>query len=124
MIDHVSIPVRDLERSAAFYEAILAEVNIKKLAQRTHTVGFGKRYPELWLNVRPTVAREQLSDGFHVCLRAASIEHVQAFFRTAMALGGKADGAPGFRQEYSDNYYAAFILDFDGNRIEVVTFTG
>jgi catechol 2,3-dioxygenase-like lactoylglutathione lyase family enzyme len=81
MIDHVSISVRALERSAAFYEAILAEVGIKKLVSRSRTIGFGKKYPEFWLNERPNVASEQLSDGFHVCLRAASIEHVQAFFR-------------------------------------------
>jgi catechol 2,3-dioxygenase-like lactoylglutathione lyase family enzyme len=123
MIDHVSISVRDLERSATFYEATLAEVGFKKLASRTHTVGFGKKYPELWLNVRPNLAPGQLSDGFHVCVRAASIDQVKAFFRTAITLGGKADGEPGFRPEYSDNYYAAFITDFDGNRIEVVTFT-
>lgn len=95
MIDHVSIPVSDLERSATFYEAILAEVGFKKLASRTHTIGFDKKYPELWLNVRPNIAQEHSSDGFHVCVRAASIDQVHAFFRTAMALEGTADGAPG-----------------------------
>lgn len=124
MIDHVSIPVRNLEKSAAFYESILTEVGIKKLTARANTVGFGKKYPEFWLNVRPSITHDNISDGFHVCLRARNTEQVNAFFRTAIALGGKADGEPGLRKEYNDNYYAAFITDFDGNRVEVVTFTG
>jgi catechol 2,3-dioxygenase-like lactoylglutathione lyase family enzyme len=60
--------------------------------------------------------------GGHLCLRAPTHDQVDAFHRTALALGATDDGAPGLRPEYSDAYYAAFIRDADGHRIEVVTF--
>ncbi len=123
MIDHVSIPVGDLRKSSAFYEATLSEIGFKLMASKEHTVGFGKKYPEFWLNLRKNLTDKNISDGFHVCLRADSIEQINAFYTMALSLGASANGEPGFRKEYSNNYYAAFIMDFDGNRIEVVTFT-
>ncbi len=61
--------------------------------------------------------------GTHICLRARDKESVDRFFELALRLGGSSDGAPGPRPEYSEGYYAAFIRDPDGNRIEAVTFT-
>ena len=61
-------------------------------------------------------------DGFHVCLRALSIQQVEAFFKTAIELGACSEGAPGFREQYDNAYYAAFMIDNDGNKVEVVTF--
>jgi predicted lactoylglutathione lyase len=63
-----------------------------------------------------------MSDGFHVCLRARSVDDVREFHDAAVALGAKSEGEPGPRPQYSDRYYAAFIGDRDGNRLEVVTF--
>jgi len=120
MIDHVSIAVRDLSRSKDFYEQLLETIGYAKLDEQPATVGFGKKYPDLWLNLRPDVAAT--SDGFHVCLRARSPELVRRFHERALELGATDDGAPGVRPEYADVYYASFIRDFDGNRIEVVTF--
>ena len=122
MIDHISIPVRDLAQSAAFYESVLSTIGIAKLVEKPGTVGFGKKYPELWLNHRPETHRQEVSDGFHVCLRARTTDQVNAFHTIATGLGAESDGDPGLRPEYSNNYYAAFIRDRDGNRIEVVTF--
>ena len=122
MIDHISIPVRDLAKSAAFYDSVLSKIGFAKLLERPGTVGFGKKYPELWLNRRPALHRRGNSDGFHVCLRASTTGQVQEFHRLATTLGAQSDGEPGLRPEYSDRYYAAFIRDRDGNRIEVVTF--
>ena len=85
-------------------------------------LGFGRKYPELWLNHRPEMDEHGVSGGFHVCLRARTIDEVQEFYEAAVALGGESDGEPGPRPQYSDRYYAAFIRDRDGNRIEVVTF--
>jgi len=122
MLDHVSIPVSNLIKSSEFYESLLAELDYKKLVSKSGTVGFGKKYPDFWLNERRDLSVEGNSNGFHVCVRASSIEQIHAFHKKGIALGGKSDGLPGFREEYSKNYYAAFIQDSDGNRLEAVTF--
>jgi len=119
MIDHVSVAVRDLSASARFYEGVLAPLGYAKLVVRTATVGFGKKYPEFWLNHRPSVAAPENDSGAHVALRASGRDAVEAFHRAALAAGGSCDGPPGLRRE---GYYAAFIRDCDGNRIEAVTF--
>ncbi|HWM48963.1 MAG TPA: VOC family protein [Xanthobacteraceae bacterium] len=121
MIDHVSIGVRDLARATAFYEAVLGTIGLEKLVTRADTVGFGKRYPEFWLNRRGALAPRP-DDGTHVCLRAPDEKAVQAFHAAALAGGAVSDGAPGLRPDYSPTYYAAFVRDADGNRIEAVTF--
>lgn len=124
MIDHVSIPVRNLAKSSQFYSAVLSQLGHDLLVAEAGTVGFGKKYPELWLNARLSHASDSVADGFHVCLRASSVAQVNAFYSTALSCGGTSYGEPGIRQQYSENYYAAFIQDFDGNRIEAVTFVG
>jgi catechol 2,3-dioxygenase-like lactoylglutathione lyase family enzyme len=121
MIDHVSIPVQDLAASAAFYDRVLEPLGYKRLAQRPTTVGFGKKYPELWLNLRADMPADA-NPGTHVALRAASQDAVRAFHAAALANGGASDGDPGLRQAAVTGYYGAFIRDPDGNRIEAVTF--
>jgi catechol 2,3-dioxygenase-like lactoylglutathione lyase family enzyme len=120
MIDHVSIGVRDLERSTSFYEAALQPLGYSKLQARSDTVGFGKDYSEFWLNVRPDLA--EIGCGAHVALRARSTAQVEAFYAAALNAGGTCDGPPGPRLQYSTTYFAAFVCDPDGNRIEAVTF--
>lgn len=122
MIDHVSIAVSELATSAAFYEQVLAPLGLTRLVDRPATVGFGKRYPELWLNARPAMSPLPADTGAHVCLRATDREAVDAFHRHALALGGTCDGPPGPRQAAVTTYYGAFIRDRDGNKIEAVTF--
>jgi catechol 2,3-dioxygenase-like lactoylglutathione lyase family enzyme len=121
MIDHVSIAVSDLAVSTRYYEAVLAALGMSKLEVRETTVGFGKKYAELWINLRPGFAGAP--DGAHVCLRARSKDVVDAFHAAALAAGGVSDGAPGLRTHDGEGgYYAAFVRDRDGNRIEAVTF--
>jgi len=122
MIDHVSVAVRDLDGSARFYEALLGTLGYTKLVTRPGTVGFGKKYPELWLNARPGMTPADADTGSHICLRASSVEMVQAFHAAAMQGGGRSDGAPGPRQAALGPYYAAFIRDPEGNKIEAATF--
>ena len=122
MIDHVSLQVRDLAASAAFYEAVLETLGLKRFVERPGTVGFGKRYPEIWLNSRPAGRAAEAGTGAHVCLRARSQEAVDAFHAAALANGGQSEGAPGPRQAEMTPYYAAFILDLDGNKLEAATF--
>jgi catechol 2,3-dioxygenase-like lactoylglutathione lyase family enzyme len=122
MIDHVSIMVRDLEASARFYEAVLKTLGFAKLVTRPATVGFGKRYPEFWLNHRRNAATIPADHGAHVCLRARSREAVDEFHSAALAAGATSAGAPGLRPHDVLTYYAAFICDLDGNKIEAATF--
>ena len=122
MIDHISVGVSDLERSARFYERTLASLGLSRLVTRPATIGFGKAYPEFWINLcggMPPVAPES---GVHICLRARSTGDVDAFHAAALAAGGRSDGAPGLRPHDRVRYYAAFVIDPDGNRIEAVTF--
>jgi catechol 2,3-dioxygenase-like lactoylglutathione lyase family enzyme len=122
MIDHVSIAVRDLDRAARFYQAVLGAVGYEKLVVRPRTVGFGKRYPEFWLNLRASMAPVEDESGAHAALRVRTTELVDTFHAAALAAGGASDGAPGLRPQHGEGYYAAFIRDPDGNRIEAVSF--
>lgn len=121
MIDHVSIGVRDLEKSGAYYQKVLATLGYSKLVEKPGTIGFGKKYAEFWLNHRPSLVPDP-NNGTHVCLRCGSVEAVVAFHEAAINRGGAEEGAPGFRPEYNEAYFAAFITDADGNKIEAVTF--
>jgi catechol 2,3-dioxygenase-like lactoylglutathione lyase family enzyme len=121
MIDHISLPVSDLAKSAAFYEALLTPLGYRKLIERDANIGFGKAYPELWLNHRDEV-RKAANPGCHICLRARSEDAVRAFHEAAVANGGTDDGAPGPRQGAFTTYFGAFIIDPDGNKLEAVTF--
>jgi catechol 2,3-dioxygenase-like lactoylglutathione lyase family enzyme len=123
MIDHISIAVRDLQAAAKFYEALLAPLGMTRVREWPNAaVGFGKQYPEFWLNQRTGMAPVAPGSGMHFALRAPDTAAVDAFHAAAIAAGGASDGAPGMRPEYNQRYYAAFIRDPDGNRIEAVTF--
>ena len=124
MIDHVSVAVRNLRFSTEFYKVVLGTLGILKLEVRPATVGFGKKYPEFWINLRTGLAAAPADSGAHVCFRARSTDLIDAFHAAALAAGGTSDGAPSLRPQHGEGYYAAFIRDPDGNRIEVVTFTG
>jgi catechol 2,3-dioxygenase-like lactoylglutathione lyase family enzyme len=122
VIDHVSLGVADLERATRFYEAVLGTLGFAKLEVRPATIGFGKRYAEFWLNDRPAMALVAADTGAHVCVRARDTAVVDAFHDAALAAGGSSDGAPGLRGQHGRGYYAAFVRDLDGNRVEAVTF--
>jgi catechol 2,3-dioxygenase-like lactoylglutathione lyase family enzyme len=123
MIDHISVAVRDLAKAEPFYTALLAPLGMRKLREWPNAaIGFGKKYPEFWINCRPAMARVAADSGVHICLRATDTRAVEDFHAAALKAGGTSDGAPGLRAEYHRNYYAAFIRDSDGNRIEAVTF--
>ena len=88
MIDHVSIAVRDLTASGAFYDAVLETLGMRRLIERPTEIGYGKDYPEFWLNGRPGMAAVEAGSGAHVCLRARSVEAVAAFHAAALTAGG------------------------------------
>jgi catechol 2,3-dioxygenase-like lactoylglutathione lyase family enzyme len=122
MIDHISVGVSDLTRSVAFYEAVLGALGMSCLVRRPAMVGFGKRYPEIWLNHRPGMTNVDPATGTHICLRARSEAAVRAFHAAAIVHGGSDDGASGPRAGAMTAYFAAFVRDPDGNRLEAATF--
>ena len=123
MIDHVSIAVRDLGNAEPFYAALLAPLGMRKLREwPTAAIAFGKTYPEFWINRRQSMDRFGEHSGVHICLRATDIRAVEDFHAAAIRAGGTSGGAPGLRPQYHSGYYAAFVRDQDGNRIEAVTF--
>src|SRR5262249_4757071 len=122
MIDHISVAVRDLERAARFYEAALAPLGLARLVTRPATIGFGKAYSEFWINLRTNMSAIAAASGAPLAPRAGPPADVDAFHAAALAAGGRSDGPPGIRPHDRVKYYAAFVVDPDGNRIEAVTF--
>lgn len=122
MIDHISLAVSDLDRAVPLYEAMLAPLGLTRLVVRPGMVGFGKSYPELWLNLRAGMPKLSPDSGAHICLRARTIADVDAFHAAAVAAGGVSESIPALRPHDRVQYYAAFVADHDGNRIEAVTF--
>ncbi len=118
MLDHVSIGVRDLARARRFYDAALAPLGYRCLHEDEGTLGYGADAAALWLNrvERPVPAHP--GSGLHLCFAAPGPEGVDGFHAAALAAGGADNGAPGRRPDYGPGYYAAFVLDPDGYRIE------
>ena len=115
--------VRDLERAVrASMSGRCAPLGMSRLVTRPATVGFGKSYPEFWINLRADMSRfRSTAVRISVCGRNRPPRSTH-FTRRRSAAGGRSDGAPGLRPQDRVRYYAAFIVDPDGNRIEAVTF--
>lgn len=118
MIHHVSIGVRDLARAGRFYDAALKPLNYKRLFDSAEAIGYGADSPRLWvMRVERPVPAEPAS-GLHLCFDAATRAGVDGFHAAALKAGGRDNGKPGVRKDYGDNYYAAFVADPDGYRLE------
>jgi len=115
MIDHVNLPVRDLERSRAFYERVLAPLGFRVLGRDGQAVGFGG---DAW--AFGIVATPPPLVPLHLAFTAASRAAVDRFYEAALAAGGRSNGTPGLRPAYDPDYYAAFVLDPDGHNVEAV----
>ena len=122
MIDHVSLAVSNLERAVSFYEQVFAPLGLARLVTRPAMVGFGKAYPEVWINLRGGMQPISAGSGAHICLRAKTQAEIDAFHAAALAAGGSSETPPGLRPHDRVRYYAAFVIDPDGNRVEAVTF--
>ena len=123
LLDHVSITVREIQRVKPFYLAVMNALGAKVAYERADAIGFGERnrpYDDshTYLSIFESPAA-QADPRRHYCLRARSVEQVNAFHTAGIASGGTSDGAPGLRS-YHPEYYAAFLLDPEGNKIEAV----
>lgn len=125
ILDHITLMVSDYAVSKAFYEKALAPLGIAPIMDFGKACGFGRdKKPDFWIGEGPTSFQkpEQLRDitPTHVAFSAKSREEVDAFYKEALAAGGKDFGAPGLRTHYHPKYYGAFVLDPDGHDIEAV----
>lgn len=120
MIDHLGIPVTDIAASRRFYEAALAPLGYKVLGEETN--GLGNNVVLMGVaEVDFVIADgEPVSYGVHHAFRAESRAAVDGFHAAALAAGGRDNGAPGIREDYHPNYYAAFVIDPDGMNVEAV----
>jgi len=118
MIDHVSIGVRSTTAAKRFYDRVFKPLGYKALSESPGSLGYGNGAIQLWLNEtdRPVVADEK--SGLHLCFSAPTRQSVAEFHAAALAAGGRDNGGPGLRADYGSNYYAAFVIDPDGYRLE------
>jgi catechol 2,3-dioxygenase-like lactoylglutathione lyase family enzyme len=121
MLHHLSFGVSNLERAAAFYDAVLSALGYVRVWSDATAIGYGRAGSGDKLAIKLS-AREVVAPGpgFHVAFAAPSREAVARFHATALKHGGQDNGAPGLRPEYGENYYAAFVIDPDGYRVEAV----
>jgi catechol 2,3-dioxygenase-like lactoylglutathione lyase family enzyme len=118
MIDHVSVRVQDFSKLLTFYREALAPIGYEVIMEYPGAVGLGANgKPDLWL-----MRSDKAINPTHVAL-ASTRDRIDAFHEAALAAGGTDNGAPGVRADYHPSYYAAFILDPEGNNIEVVCHT-
>ncbi len=122
MLHHVSLGTGDLARAREFYDPVMAELGLRRTLDVEEAVGYGAGITVFSLNLPANGKRATVGNGTHVAFEVEKRAAVDAFFRTALANGGDSDGAPGLRPEYDANYYAAFVIDPDGNKIEALTF--
>lgn len=124
VLAHVSLGTNDFPRAKKFYDAVLATLQMKCLMTYDEGAGYGRDFPDFWIQLPHDGQAANPGNGTHICFGAADEQEVQAFHRTAIAMGAEDEGKPGLRKEYSDDYYAAFVRDPDGNKIEAMCRAG
>ena len=118
MFDHVSIGVSDIKRAGRFYDAALAPLGYTRLSDGESSLGYGEQAVGLWLGAAQKPVKPDMESGLHFCFVARDRKAVDAFHAAALKTGGKDNGKPGVRADYGPKYYAAFVIDPDGYRIE------
>ena len=118
MIDHVLIGVRDIATAKRFYDAALQPLGYECLSQAEGSLGYGRGAVEYWISVVQHPVAPHPESGLHFCFSAPTRKSVNSFHTAALQAGGRDNGAPGVRADYDANYYAAFVVDPDGYRIE------
>ncbi|MDF1791009.1 MAG: VOC family protein [Thalassobaculaceae bacterium] len=119
LISHVSLGVDDLETASAFYDALLTAIGARRLYTMDAAIAWGRKVPEFWVGLPIDGKPAGAGNGTHVAFLCVGPDQVRAGYAAGLAAGGSSDGAPGPRPEYTDGYYAAFLRDPFGNKVEV-----
>ena len=114
----MGLEVADLERSAAFYDAVFFALGVRRIFEGDRVIGYGVNDPRFWITARGHAPQAQFG---HVAFTASGKAAVDAAYAAGIAAGGRSDGPPGRRPQYGPRYYAAYLLDPDGLRVEVVS---
>ena len=120
MFDHISVGVRDIARSKAFYDAALEPLGYRCLSEGSNSLGYGKEAVGLWIGATSSPVPDDPKSGLHLCFVAPDRDSVARFHAAALAAGGRDNGPPGVREDYAPNYFAAFVVDPDGYRLEAL----
>ena len=123
LLDHVSIPVADVARAAAFYDVVLATLGLRRRKERPGAVGYGpddRAAPIFWILARVEEGSADPGLGMHVSFQAPDRASVDAFHQAALRQGAADAGKPGSRPQYTMPFYGAFVLDLDGFKVEAV----
>ena len=118
MFDHVSIGVRDVARAKVFYDAALAPLGVVLKYDSERSLGYGRDTIGLWIGAAERPVPADPESGLHFCFTAPTRASVDAFYAAALKAGASDNGKPGLRKDYGPNYYAAFVIDPDGYRLE------
>jgi catechol 2,3-dioxygenase-like lactoylglutathione lyase family enzyme len=118
MINHVSIGVSDIAKARPFYDAVLRPLGYTRLSSGDTSLGYGKERVVLWIGRTKSPIKADPASGLHFCFDAPNRKSVDAFHQAALQSGGRDNGKPGLRADYGENYYAAFVIDPDGYRLE------
>jgi catechol 2,3-dioxygenase-like lactoylglutathione lyase family enzyme len=118
MIHHVSIGVRNVGKTKAFYDAALAPIGYSCLSSDDASLGYGKDTVAFWISLSESPVVADPKSGLHFCFVAPTRRSVEAFYKAALATGGRDTGKPGLRADYGPSYFAAYVIDPDGYRIE------
>ena len=118
MIDHIGFEVSDLKLSSSFYDALFFALGARRMFESEFALAYGVNAPEFWLVTRD---RPPAAGYGHIALRASGKAAVDAAHRAGLASGGTDDGAPGPRPQYGRRYYAGYLRDPDGLRVEIVS---
>ncbi len=119
MLHHVSVGVRDVERATTFYDAVMAALGYKRVMEfLPYAVAYGDDNPSFWVQLPQDQQPANAGNGYHVSFIARSKDAVHRFHEAALAQGGTSNGEPGPRPDYGPDYFGAFVIDLDGNKLE------
>ncbi|WP_448569321.1 VOC family protein [Thalassotalea ganghwensis] len=115
---HISLGVNNIAQAKAFYQPLLALLDISLVSEYEHALAFGKNYPEFWVQIPYDGQQASQGNGTHIGFVASNMLQVDDFYQKALSLGAKCNGKPGPRPEYGEPYYGCFVISPQGHKIE------
>lgn len=120
IMSHVSIGTNRMSEACAFYDAVLASIDARRVMDFPSAVAYGREFPEFWVHPPHNGQPASVGNGSHFGFMARNRDEVNRFYQTAVQQGATCEGEPGPRPQYGDAYYGCFLRDLDGNKIEAM----